>query len=167
MREVTASEAIAAQRPEWIVLVVTRREDGFVDVMPAGWVMRVSGTPPMFAVSVGHSRYTNELVRQAGEFVLAFPSAHMAETVAICGSHSGREMDKVERCGLKMVPGRVLSTPLIEDAFINFECRLTTATEAGDHTIFVGEVLASYMGDVPGPLVNFGGNRYALARPAG
>lgn len=52
MREVTASEAIAAQRPEWIVLIVTRRADGFVDVMPAGWVMRTSGSPaPAVALS--------------------------------------------------------------------------------------------------------------------
>jgi flavin reductase (DIM6/NTAB) family NADH-FMN oxidoreductase RutF len=66
-----------------------------------------------------------------------------------------------------MAPGRALRTPLIEDAFINFECRLMSVTEAGDHTIFVGQVLAAHMGDVPGPLVNFGGGRYALARPAG
>lgn len=166
MQPVPIGYAIAAQRPEWIVLIVTRREDAFVNAMPAGWVMRVSGRPPMFAVSVGHARYTNELIRQAGEFVLAFPSADMAETVAICGSHSGREMDKVERCNLQMTPARVLRTPLIEDAFINFECKLSSVTEAGDHTIFAGEVLASYMGDVPGPLVNFGAGRYALARPA-
>ena len=165
MREVPISQAIASQRPEWIVLVVTQRADGFVDVMPAGWVMRVSGTPPMFAVSVGHGRYTNELVRGAGEFVLAFPAEGMGEAVCYCGSHSGRDVGKVAACGLTLLPARTIKTPLLGGAFINLECRLTTITEAGDHSIFVGEVLAAHVEDARGPLVNFGAFGYGLAQP--
>ncbi len=163
MRTVPIGDAIAAQRPEWIVLIVTRREDGFVDIMPAGWVMRASGSPPMFAVSVGHRRYTNELIRHAGEFVLAFPAAGQEEVVAICGSHSGRDLDKVERCALRLQGAEAVDTPLLTDAFLNFECRLVTTAETGDHTIFVGEVLAAHLGDPAGPLVNFGDGVYALA----
>lgn len=163
MRPIPIGEAIAAQRPEWIVFIVTRRGDGFVDVMPAGWVMRASGSPAMFAVSVGHLRYTNELVRHAGEFVLAFPAAGQEGVVAICGSHSGRDLDKVERCALRLQRGEAIETPLLADAFLNFECRLVTATETGDHTVFVGEVMAAHRGEVAGPLVNFGDGVYALA----
>jgi len=165
MKQVPIPEAIAWQRPEWIVLVVSRRSDGFVDVMPAGWVMRVSGTPPMFAISVGHGRYTNELIRQASEFVLAFPGEGMGETVWFCGSHSGRDVDKVAACNLALLPAKTVDTPLLDKAFINFECRLMSITEAGDHSVFVGEILAAHMGNVAGPLVNFGPPGYALARP--
>jgi len=164
MRPIPIGEAIAAQRPEWIVFIVTRRGDGFVDVMPAGWVMRASGSPAMFAVSVGHLRYTNELVRHAGEFVLAFPAAGQEEVVAICGSHSGRDLDKVERCGLRLLSGQAVKAPLLADAFLNFECRLVTSVETGDHTVFVGEVLAAYRGTASGPLVNFGDGVYDLAK---
>jgi len=165
MKEVAIAHAISQQRPEWIGLVVTRREDGFVDIMPAGWVMRTSGTPPMFAVSVGHGRYTNELLRQAGEFVLAFPGEGMGDTVWFCGSHSGRDTDKVAECRLSTLSAKEISTPLLAGAYINMECRLVSTTETGDHTIFVGEVVAAHMGNVRGPLVNFGAPGYALAQP--
>lgn len=165
MSEIEIDVAIGMQRPEWIVLIVTRRADGFVDIMPAGWVMRVSGTPPMFAVSVSHKNYTNELIRAAGEFVLAFPAEGMGPAVWFCGSRSGRDVDKVAELHLATAPAIHIETPLLPSAFINFECRLCSITEAGDHTIFAGELLAAHAGDAAGPLVNFGRIGYALAQP--
>ena len=165
MREVPVSEAIAAQRPEWIGLIVSRRSDGYVNMMPAGWVMRTSGTPPMFATAIAHDRYTNELIRQAGEFVIAFPSEGMGEAIWFCGSRSGRDIDKVAKVGLKLSPAKRVKTPLLANAYINLECQLAAITETGDHTIFVGEVVAAHLGDAAGPLVNFGTVGYALAQP--
>ena len=165
MKEVPVSQAIAAQRPEWIGLIVSRRNDGYVNMMPAGWVMHVSGTPPMFATAIARGHYTNELIRQAGEFVLAFPSQGMGEAVWLCGSRSGRDVDKVAGAGLRLSPAKQVKTPLLTDAYVNLECRLASITEAGDHTIFVGEVVAAHLGDGAGPLVNFGALGYALAHP--
>lgn len=165
MREVSIAEAIASQRPEWITLILSRRGDGRVNIMPAGWVMRVSGDPPMFAVAVHHRQYTNELIREAGEFVLAFPSASMGEMVWFCGTHSGRDTDKVARCGAQLLPAKELVTPLLNGAFVNLECRLHSMPEAGDHTVFIGEVVAAHMSGAQGPLVNFGAQGYALAKP--
>ncbi len=166
MRPVPILEAIAAQRPQWIVFIVTRREDGFVNAMPAGWVVRTSGSPPMFAVAVSHAAYTNEVIRHTGEFVLAFPALGQEEAVSFLGSHSGRDMDKVGHCRLRLQPGQAVKAPLFTDAFLNFECRLVTTVEAGDHTVFVGEVLAAHRGEASGPLVDFGGAVYAAAARA-
>lgn len=165
MKEVPIDKAIAAQRPEWIGLIVSRRSDGYVNMMPAGWVMRASGTPPMFATAIARGHYTNELIRQAGEFVIAFPSQGMGEAIWFCGSRSGRDIDKVAKAGLKLSPAKQVKTPLLADAYINLECRLVSITEAGDHTIFVGEVVAAHLSDAAGPLVNFGAPGYALAQP--
>ena len=162
MRQVEVEAAVAAQRPEWVVLVVTRRADGFVDVMPAGWVMRASGMPPMFAIAVNRANYTNDLIREAAEFVLAFPSVRMSSVVSFCGSHTGRDTDKVAATGLRLQPATVLATPLLAEAFVAFECRLRTIAEAGDHTVFIGEVVVAHAGDHPGPLVNFG-DHFGLA----
>ena len=96
MKEVPIEEAIAAQRPEWIGLIVSRRSDGYVNMMPAGWVMRASVAPPMFATAIERGHFTDELIRQAGEFVIAFPSQGMGEAISFCGSRSGRDVDKVQ-----------------------------------------------------------------------
>jgi flavin reductase (DIM6/NTAB) family NADH-FMN oxidoreductase RutF len=166
MKRVRVSEALARKYPEWIVLVVTRRSDGLVDVMPAGWAMVTSGRPPMFAVSVGHGRYTHELVERGGEFVIAFPSPGMGPAIDYCGSHSGRDVDKIAQTSLEVLPAAEVAPPLIKGAIANLECRLAGSLSTGDHTIFAGEIVAAHIEEeVPARLVNFGAGRYAPARP--
>ena len=167
MNRVEVSEALARKYPEWVVLVVTKRSDGLVDVMPAGWAMVTSGQPPMFAVSVGHRRYTHELIEEGGEFVIAFPSPGMGPAIDYCGSHSGRDADKIANTTLDVLPSSEVKPPLIKGAIVNLECRLAGTLRTGDHTIFAGEIVAAHVEeDVRSRLVNFGGNCYAVARPA-
>lgn len=165
MKEVSFGEAMKKKYPEWVVLVVTVDAQGRVDVMPAGWAMIASGTPPMFAVAVGHTRYTHHTIEQGKEFVIAFPSPGMEAATLYCGTHSGRHVDKLKETGLQTMPAKYVKPPLIKGAIINLECRLASATVAGDHTIFVGEVLTAYVEEGAGHLVNFGDNHFAEARP--
>jgi len=166
MKEVTFGEAMKRKYPEWVVLVVSVDAQRKVDVMPAGWAMIVSGKPPMFAVAVGHTRYTHELIEKGKEFVIAFPSPGMEAATLYCGTHSGRDVDKIAETALQTASAKRVKTPLIKGAVINLECRLDSATRSGDHTIFVGEVLASHIEEaVVKHLVNFGDNHFAVARP--
>ena len=166
MKEVPFGEAMKREYPEWVVWVVTVDARGQVDVMPAGWAMIASHQPPMFAVAVGHTRYTHETLSAGGEFVIAFPSPGMEEATLFCGTHSGRNVHKVPRTGLGVIPARRVKPPLIKGCIVNLECRLASATPAGDHTIFVGEVVASHVEEEVGRrLVNFGDNRFSTAIP--
>lgn len=167
MREVDVGEASLRKYPEWIVLVVTTDAVGMVNVMPAGWSMFTSHDPPMVAVSVGHSRYTHGLLRAGGEFTVAFPGPGMGAAIRCCGTRSGCEGDKVGDSQLRLQPARWIRPPLLEGAVANLECRLVAELNTGDHTIFVGQVVAAHVDDdVPGRLLNFGPGLYALARPA-
>jgi flavin reductase (DIM6/NTAB) family NADH-FMN oxidoreductase RutF len=164
VRQVSADEALQRKYPEWIVLVVTVDAQGQVDVMPAGWCMVTSGRPPMLAVSIHPHRHTHKLLNEAGEFVIAFPSAGQGPAVWYCGSHSGRDVDKLANTGLETLPAAEVKTPLLKGAVANFECRLVGQMDTGDHTIFAGEVVATHVEEAaPGRLMNFGGFRYALA----
>jgi flavin reductase (DIM6/NTAB) family NADH-FMN oxidoreductase RutF len=166
MREVSFGEAMKRKYPEWVVWIVTLDRRGQVDIMPAGWAMIVSGKPPMFAVAVGHGRYTHEMIQSGKEFVIAFPSPGMESATLFCGTKSGRDVNKLEHAKLVTVPSKRVQPPLIQGCIVNLECRLASATPAGDHTIFVGEVVASHVeDDVPKRLVNFGDNRFATATP--
>ena len=126
--------------------------------------MVTSGQPLMLAVSINPQNYSNQLVREAGEFVIAFPTVGQGPAVWYCGSHSGRDVDKIAHTGLELMPAAEIRTPLLRGAVANFECRLVQQMDVGDHTLFVGEVVAAHVeDDAPGRLVNFGDNRYALA----
>ena len=167
MRRVPPTEALKRKYPEWIALVVTMDRQGQVDVMPAGWCMVTSGRPLMLAVSVHPRRHTHKLLSEAGEFVISFPAGGQGPAVWYCGSHSGRDVDKIANTDLELLPAADIETPLLRGAVANFECRLVKQMDTGDHTIFVGQVVAAHIEEeAQGRLVNFGDDRYALAEIA-
>jgi flavin reductase (DIM6/NTAB) family NADH-FMN oxidoreductase RutF len=166
MRRVPIREASLRKYPEWIVLIITTDEQGATNVMPAGWSMFTSGDPPMYAISVGHTRHTHGLIRAQKEFTVAFPGPDLGPAIRYCGTHSGCKADKVAASDLDLQSASQIAPPLIADAVANLECRLVSEQVTGDHTIFVGEIVAAHVSDhLAGRLLNFGSGLYALAQP--
>ncbi len=165
LRRASVQEASQQKYPEWIDLVVTLGPTGQVNVMPAGWAMFTSFEPALYAVSIGHSRYTHELLEVTGEFTIAFAGPGMGPAVHYCGTQSGRDKDKIAETGLVTQAAEQVSPPLLVGACANLECRVVSRLETGDHTIFVGEIVAAHVADDPaGRLLNFGQGLFALAQ---
>ena len=137
-------KAIGLKYPEQIVLAVTVAPGDKVNVITLGWSMLCSHEPQLMAISVGNTRYSYELLTRSDEFVLAFPGRNMAKEALFCGTHSGREVDKIAETGLELSAAREISVPLLKQAVANFEMRVTDRLTTGDHTIFIGRVLASH-----------------------
>jgi len=137
------------KRPERVVLATSLKPNGTGNIITLGWKMRTSFKPPIFAVSVGKTRYSHELILDAGEFVLAFPGESSTADVLYCGTHSGRAVDKFAGTGFTPLEGRIVRAPIIKECVANFECRLIGTMETGDHTIFAGEVVACWISDSP------------------
>jgi len=135
-------------RPERIVWAVAAH-DGRRSICPLGWKMNTSGSPPMMAVSVAPSRFTHGLIAGSGEFVLAWPGEELAEATLFCGTHSGRDVDKFKQLKLTPLPGERVAAPLVAECIANLECRLAGQFTSGDHTIFVGEILAAWVNEAP------------------
>ncbi len=142
MKRVDISEAWARKYPEQVACAVSLDEDGRATIIALGWAMPTSIKPPLVAISVGHTRYSHECIEKSGEFVLAFPNEHQADAVLFCGTKSGRDVDKFKESGFNPVKADLVEPPLIEDAVINLECKLVGSHRTGDHTIFVGEIVA-------------------------
>jgi len=157
MMEVSWSEAIRRRFPETVVLVVSCDKKGRPNIMPAGWSMITSDIPPMLAVSIGHSRYTHELIEEIGEFVLAFPNEEMKDLIESTGSCSGRCVDKFANYGIRTLKSKYVGPPLIKNAVACFECKVRGRIITGDHTIFAGEALTCYVSErYKDRLYNFG-----------
>lgn len=146
MKEVSHNEAASWwKRPERIVLAVTVDAAQKADIIALGWKMHTSSTPPMYAISIGKLRYSHTLIRQCREFVLAVPGEDLSEEVLFVGTVSGRKVDKFEATGLTPVPAKIVKPPLIKECIVNHECKVVGELDSGDHTIFVGEVLTSWI----------------------
>ncbi len=162
MKEIAIRKAWKWKYPEWIVLVTSIDQKGRPNVMPVGWSMFTSHEPLLYAVSITPQRYTHGLIEESGEFVVAIPSMGMGPAIYYCGTHSGRDVQKFENCSLEPTAASKIKPPLIKGAVANLECRVVSSLEAGDHTIFIGEVVAAHAEEGAGRrLLNFGNNRYA------
>ena len=146
MKEAKVTEAWGRKYPEPVVLAVSIIDDK-PNIIPLGWSTITSFGPPMMAISIGHTRYSHEIISKTKEFVLAYPSEDMGKEVLYCGTNSGRDVDKFKSTGLKSMPAKIIKPPLIADAVANFECKVVSKIDTGDHTIFVGEVVTAYVSD--------------------
>ena len=107
------------------LLLVSADKGGRPNVMTIGWgTIGVIWGRPMFVVMVRPSRFTYGFIEQSGDFTVNFPPGEMAETVAFCGSVSGRDHDKFKERGLTPATARSVKSPLIEECLVHYECKV-------------------------------------------
>ncbi|NWJ45270.1 MAG: flavin reductase family protein [Chloroflexi bacterium] len=123
------------------VCLLTVAAKGKMDIVPIAWLTPLSMQPPLIGVAISPRRYSHDLIKRAGEFVLNIAQADMARQVEICGASSGEDTDKFQRAGFNLAEPKRVNTPLIEECFGAIECGLMEMVALGDHTLFVGQVL--------------------------
>jgi len=145
MKQTSLAEAYArVHLPSKVVLAAVEKPGGGYNLITLEWFMRTSIQPPMFAISIGHTRYSHECLQEIRYFNLVFPSVEMKPLCTLAGSTTGREIDKMEQGQVKFNWGKLRKLPVPKDAVAVFECEVTSQVKSGDHTIFVGEVRYSW-----------------------
>jgi flavin reductase (DIM6/NTAB) family NADH-FMN oxidoreductase RutF len=117
--------------------------------LTVGSLVSLSLDPPLVGVSVSMQAAMHELLRRADGFALSLLAGDQ-EAIA---QHFARGVPPVAHWhGIATRP-EAEGAPLLEDAIGWLECRTAAEHEAGDHTLFVGEVLAAERGRPAPPLV--------------
>ncbi len=124
------------------LVLVTTKWRAAEDVMPAAWTTPLSAVPPLVGVCVHPTRHTHDMIRFSEEFALNIPSPRLINHAAYYGSVSGRDVDKLALSRLPTFKARKVEAPLLEGCVGHIECALEDALRLGDHTLFVGRVLA-------------------------
>ncbi len=156
-----------------IPAIVGVRRKGEANLMAAGWHMPVSFSPPMWAVAIGHARYTYTLLREAEAFTLNFVDLSHAMRYMETGRVSGRDVDKIRNFQIPVRDARSVDSVVMEEAYLILECRKVWQKKAGDHDVVVGEILDLHVdpvrmqkGNAPDdrwhPPVYMGGSRFAV-----
>ena len=108
-----------------------------------GWTGIINSDPAKTYVSIRPSRYSYEIIKKTGKFVINLTNESLARATDFCGVRSGRDMNKFEKCGMTAVPAHELSdTPVIAESPISLECRVTDIVPLGTHDMFVADVVA-------------------------
>jgi flavin reductase (DIM6/NTAB) family NADH-FMN oxidoreductase RutF len=105
----------------------------------------LSSHPPVLGVGMRKARFSFDLIKEAGDFVINIPTADMVEAVKLCGKRSGRTSDKFKELGLTPMEPTCISSPLIKECPINLECKVTKIMELGSHDFIMAEILTAHV----------------------
>lgn len=132
-----------------------------LNTMTIGWaLMGICWRKPILMVAVRDSRYTFGLMEAAEDFCVSVPTTDKRDEIFYCGTKSGRDVNKLEECGLTTRPGRQSTSPIIDVPGLHIECRIVYKNalepallnqgyhaiypEKDFHTLYFGEIVACY-----------------------
>ena len=150
-------------------ILMTTAANGEQNTMVIGWGhLGIIWGKPTFCAYVRESRHTKKLVDANREFTINVPLGAIDKNIiAVCGTKSGRDMDKFQELGLETEPGMTVSVPGIRQLPLTLECKVlyqqdqeataidgaclqryyTPGTRNGEdfHTVYIGEITAAYI----------------------
>ena len=152
-------------------ILLTSEAEDCVNAMTIGWgTLGIEWGVPIFAAYVRTSRFTYDLVERTGEFTVCVPygekfSKEVTKALGLCGSRSGRDMDKLAAAGVHTVEAEIVRPPAIKEFPLTLECRVVFSQlqpikeidsrfkkfypESGDHSAphvaYYGEILKAYI----------------------
>ena len=112
------------------------------NVLTIAWTGILNTHPAMTYISVRPSRHSYGIIKESGEFVINLTTSKMVRETDLCGVKSGRDMDKIRKCGLHLEAASAVSAPVISESPLSLECRVTEIKPLGTHDMFIAEILA-------------------------
>jgi flavin reductase (DIM6/NTAB) family NADH-FMN oxidoreductase RutF len=143
------------------VLCTVSDEEGNQNLLTLGWgqIGPSYHSHPIVVIAVAPPRYSWRFLKQVPEFVIAVPDDTLGPAVKLCGTKSGRDLDKFNAADLTCIPSLNVRPPSIAECRINVECRVYAtvapphmlltpehrrAPLLEQHTIYFAEVLGAY-----------------------
>jgi flavin reductase (DIM6/NTAB) family NADH-FMN oxidoreductase RutF len=111
-----------------------------VNGFTASWVMQASFTPPLVVNCVKQDSKSHAMIKSSGVFALSILGAEQKAIAQNFFKPQRRVGNKFEE--VEFYPGET-GCPIISDTLGYVECRVVGSVEQGDHTVFVGEVIAA------------------------
>jgi len=126
-------------------LVTCGEYDNNPNIITISWVGIVCSEPPMLSIAVRENRYSFDLIKQSGEFVVNMTGGELIMQTDYCGNNSGRDYDKFKKTGLTPEPAEKVKSPLIKESPINLECQVRETLNLGSHHLFIAEIVATHV----------------------
>ena len=150
-------------------VLLTTKADGKVNTMTIGWgTLGIEWGKPICTVFVRQSRHTKTMLDKNEEFTINVPMDAIDKNIlSLCGTKSGRDLDKITQLGLTLEEPQTISVPGIKELPLTLECKVIyqqdqvldaidpdsrnryygagTANENDFHTAYYGLITAAYI----------------------
>lgn len=156
----TLENAISAIGDIWMLITAEDKEQRRTNAMTASWgALGVLWNKPVCICFVRPERHTFKLLEEKKVFSIAFLPADMRSAYTVCGRESGRDVDKLEKCGLSVLEldgasviaeaDTVITCKALYEDDLKENCFLDTSllsnyASAGYHRMFVCEIIGAY-----------------------
>ena len=127
------------------VMVSVTDGEGKDNIITVAWAGTVCTNPPMVSISVRPSRYSYDMIKKTGEFVINLTTEELAFATDYCGVRSGRDVDKFKEMNLTKEKAEFVSAPMIKESPVCIECKVREIKELGSHHMFLADVLAVHV----------------------
>ncbi|MBM9459193.1 flavin reductase [Nocardioides sp. zg-536] len=141
---------VMSQWPSGVTVVTTLAADGSPHGMTASSFSSVSLDPPLVSICLTTTLYTHELIKNSGVFGISVLAKDQQE---VGRRFAGMDPTVTDRFAGEQWAYAETGVPLLDSALGWFDCRVVHAYPGGDHTIFVGEVLAGHAAGKSAPLL--------------
>lgn len=111
------------------------------NIITIAWTGTISSDPAMCYISVRPERHSYDIIKRNGEFVINLTTEGLAKETDWCGCRSGKKYNKWHEMGLTPGEAKVVKAPIIMEAPVSIECKVTQIIELGVHHMFLAEVV--------------------------
>lgn len=128
--------------PAPAVMVSCGHKSEDFNIITIAWTGTINSKPPMCYISVRPERYSYDIIKKTGDFVINLTTEELAEATDWAGVRSGRDYDKFKELNLTAAKASVVKSPIIKEAPISIECKVKDIITLGSHDMFIAEVVA-------------------------
>ncbi|NLG28615.1 MAG: flavin reductase family protein [Chloroflexi bacterium] len=144
------------------LLLAAAKRSGEANAMAIGWAtVGIIWGKPIFVAMVRPSRYTYEFIEDSKAFTVNVPSSDQRKWVEVCGTNSGRDMDKFGELHIAVSPALTVNSITLDACPMVYECRVlhyndivptqldaetdSSAYQGSNyHRLYYGEILGAF-----------------------
>lgn len=112
------------------------------NVFTVAWTGVLNTRPPVTYISVRPERFSYDLIKSTGEFVINLTTEELVRAADFCGVKSGKNIDKFAAMNLSTEPAQKVSAPILAQSPVNIECAVREIVPLGSHDMFIADILA-------------------------
>lgn len=112
------------------------------NIITVAWTGILNTNPAMCYISVRPERYSYNIIKETGEFVINLTTKDLAYATDWCGVKSGRDFDKFKEMKLTKEKCNFVNCPAIKESPVSIECKVKEIKELGSHHMFMAEILS-------------------------
>ena len=122
------------------VMVSCKRPGEKANIITLAWAGTICSDPAMLSVSIRPSRYSYDIIKETGEFVVNLVTKNLTRACDWCGVKSGRDFDKFKEMRLTEYVSDFMETPAIAESPVNIYCKTQKIEPLGSHDMFLAQV---------------------------